>query len=125
MNTKNFVITMLAMAVLMTVSTTTFSQNVKKNEKTMKMTTSSVCEMCKKRLEEGLAYEKGIKDVSLDLNSKELTVVYNPKKTDESAITLLVNNLGYDANESKANPEAYEKLPACCKNHDGHKCTHH
>ncbi|HOV12493.1 MAG TPA: heavy-metal-associated domain-containing protein [Bacteroidales bacterium] len=125
MNTKKLVIILLSMAVLMSVSTMAFSQDVKKNEKTIKMTTSAVCEMCKKRLEEGLAYEKGIRDVSLDLNTKELTVVYNPKKTDESAIILLVNNLGYDANGSKANPEAYEKLPACCKKQDGHKCTHH
>ncbi|HNW89835.1 MAG TPA: heavy metal-associated domain-containing protein [Bacteroidales bacterium] len=124
MKAKNVIITTLVLAVFLLVSNVSFSQNVKKNEKEIKITTSAVCGMCKTRIEEGLAFEKGIKDAVLDLDTKVLTVVYNTKKTNEEQILTLINNMGYDANDTRANPEAYNKLPACCKNHDGHKCTH-
>lgn len=124
MKAKNVMITTLVLAVFLLVSNVSFSQNVKKNEKEIKITTSAVCGMCKTRVEEGLAFEKGVKDVVLDLDTKVLTVVYNTKKTNEEQILTIINNMGYDANDTKANPEAYNKLPACCKNHDGHKCTH-
>ncbi len=124
MKAKNVIITTLVLAVFLLVSNVSFSQNVKKNEKEIKITTSAVCGMCKTRIEEGLAFEKGIKDAVLDLDTKVLTVVYNTKKTNEEQILTLINNMGYDANDTRANPEAYNKLPACCKKHDGHKCTH-
>lgn len=124
MKAKNVMITTLVLAVFLLVSNVSFSQNVKKNEKEIKITTSAVCGMCKTRVEEGLAFEKGVKDVVLDLDTKVLKVVYNTKKTNEEQILTKINNMGYDANDTKANPEAYNKLPACCKNHDGHKCTH-
>ncbi|HOY33435.1 MAG TPA: heavy metal-associated domain-containing protein [Bacteroidales bacterium] len=125
MKTKKLIIASLMLMALMMVSTMTFSQKISKNEKEIQITTSAVCGMCKTHLEEGLAFEKGIKNVSLDLETKVLTVVYNAQKTDEARVLTLVNNLGYDANDTKANPEAYEKLPACCKKHtSGAKCTH-
>lgn len=124
MKTKNAIITTLLLAVFLLVSNSTFSQNVKKNEKEIKINTSAVCGMCKTRIEEGLAFEKGISNVSLDLETKVLTVVFNSNKTDETKILTLINNLGYDANDTKANPEAFAKLPACCKKKEGHQCTH-
>ncbi|MES2795503.1 MAG: heavy metal-associated domain-containing protein [Bacteroidota bacterium] len=81
----------------------------------IKIKTSAVCGMCKRKIEKNLAYEKGIEDVNLDIPSKILTVSYNPKKTNSATIKKIVNNTGYDADEMAATPEAYEKLSSCCK----------
>jgi periplasmic mercuric ion binding protein len=81
----------------------------------IKIKTSAVCGMCKDRIEQGLAFEKGIKDVSLDVDTKIATVKYNPSKINPDAIRKLISALGYDADSIPANKEAYEKLPKCCK----------
>lgn len=125
MKTKNLMLSMLVLALVMLVSNTGFSQNSTSKNKEIKIMTSAQCGMCKTRIENGLVYEAGIKNVSLDLESKILTVNYNPNKTNEAQIRTLVNNLGYDADNTNANAEAYAKLPACCKKPaPGSKCTH-
>ena len=40
---------------------------------------------------------------------------YNAKKTDLQTIKTAISKLGYDADELKADPEAYENLDGCCK----------
>jgi hypothetical protein len=44
-----------------------------------------------------------------------ITVYYNGKKTDLQAIKTAISNLGYDADDVKANLEAYANLDGCCK----------
>lgn len=115
MKTKRVIPAMLMLTILVMVSSCGFSQ---KNTKEIKIQTSAQCGMCKDRIEGAFAYEPGVKKSNLDLNNKVLTVVYNPAKTDENKLRLALNNLGYDADNTKANMAAYEKLPACCKKHD-------
>ena len=81
----------------------------------IKIKTSAVCGMCKDRIEQGLAFEKGIKDVILDVETKICTVKYNPSKTTPEDIRKAISKLGYDADDVLADEKAYEKLPACCK----------
>lgn len=115
MKTKNLFLSLLVISLFVLATNTAYSQNKKMSNKEVKITTSAQCGMCKTRIENGLAYESGIKNVSLDLETKVLTVIYNPKKTNPDNIRTLINNLGYDADDTKANKEAYDKLPACCK----------
>ena len=87
----------------------------KDNFKEVKIKTSAQCGMCKDRIEQAMAYEKGVKSAVLDLTTKELTVIYNVKKTSDAKIRLAISKIGYDADDVKADPEAYAKLPDCCK----------
>jgi mercuric ion binding protein len=86
-------------------------------KKTARITIKSsvVCGQCQERVESGLAFEKGVRDISVDLDKKEVTVTYNPEKTTPAAIRKALSKLGYDADEVKADPKAYEQLPYCCK----------
>ncbi|MFA5194722.1 MAG: heavy metal-associated domain-containing protein [Bacteroidales bacterium] len=97
MKTKNAMLTMCMMAVFMMASTMSFSQTTKPDKQVVKFKTNAHCGSCKNTMEQGLAYDKGIKDVSVDLDTKILTVVYNPKKTNEQNIKAKVNKLGYTA----------------------------
>ena len=103
----------LIIAVILITGTGVYAQT-SKNE-TAKIKTSAVCGQCKTRIEEGLAYEKGIKDATLDVETKIVTVHYNPSKTTVEDIRKAISRLGYDADEVPADKAAYAKLPACCK----------
>lgn len=81
----------------------------------LKVKTSAVCDMCKETIEKYVAFEKGVKKSNLDVESKILTVTYNPTKTTPEKIRLAVSKSGYDADDVAANPKAYKKLAACCK----------
>jgi periplasmic mercuric ion binding protein len=77
--------------------------------------TSAVCQQCKDRIEKNMAFEKGVRSVKLDLETKDLTVEYRTGKTTPDKLKKAVTKIGYDADELEADPKAYEKLPACCK----------
>lgn len=82
---------------------------------TVRIQTSSVCEMCKKTIEKHLSFEKGVSKSTLNLDDKIITVVFNPQKTDADKIRLAITKSGYDADSLKANPKAFSRLPDCCK----------
>ena len=85
--------------------------------------TSAVCSMCKEAIEYDLAFEKGVKSATLDVPSKVVTVVYNPKKTDADKIRKRITKVGYHADNFERDSVAYEKLPFCCK--DGTHADEH
>jgi mercuric ion binding protein len=95
-----------------------FAQEAKKGAE-VQFKTSAVCGMCKTTLEKGLAYEKGVNKATLDVKTKILTVNYNGQKTSVDKLQKAVNELGYDANASIANPRAYDRLDTCCKKEAG------
>jgi len=82
---------------------------------TIKIKTSSQCDMCKETIEKGMAFEKGVKKAVLDVETSILTVEYNPKKTNPDLIRKAVAATGYDADDVPAEKEAYDKLHSCCK----------
>jgi len=84
-------------------------------EEIVKIKTSAVCGSCKDRIEKGLKSEKGIVSVSLDLETKIVTVKFEGTKTNPDKIKEKITKLGYDADNLFADKTAYGKLPACCK----------
>lgn len=89
-----------------------------KNTEEIKILTSAQCEMCKTRIETAMAYEKGVAKSDLNLEDKVLTVTYKSGKTTPDKIRKALNSLGYDADETLADPKAYASLPPCCKKPD-------
>jgi len=51
----------------------------------------------------------------LDEKAMTITVYYNAEKTSLLAIKTALSKLGYDADEIKADVDAYDKLDGCCK----------
>ena len=82
---------------------------------TLSIKTSAQCEICKERIEEALAFAKGVKNSDLNVESKYLTVIYRPSKTDYFTICSEVSKTGYNADSIKADKKAYDRLPLCCK----------
>ena len=87
----------------------------KEKTKTIEIKTSAVCSMCKERIEHDMAFEKGVKEVELDLETKVVTITYKPNKTNKESLKKAITKIGYDADDLEAEKKAYDKLPACCK----------
>lgn len=88
-------------------------------EKEVKIKTSAICGMCKARIERNLAFEKGVKESTLDVKSKIVTIKYNPAKTDVAKLKVNISKTGYDAEEVMADEAGYARLPSCCKKGGG------
>jgi|KBSMisStaDraftv2_1062788.scaffolds.fasta_scaffold01189_4 copper chaperone CopZ len=73
------------------------------------------CEQCKQRIERYMTREDGIQKINVDYKRKTVKVVYLWDRTDVENIKTAIANVGYDAGDVPANPEAYKKLPTCCK----------
>ena len=73
------------------------------------------CGMCQKTIEVGLKKLLGVSSSKVDLKTKSTIVSYNPDKTNLANIEKKISDLGYQANNVKANEKSYEELPACCK----------
>ena len=71
--------------------------------------TSAQCDMCKKKIEDALRFEKGVKLATLDVKSKNVTVIFNSKKTDVDKIRKAISMLGYDADNIPADTASYNK----------------
>jgi periplasmic mercuric ion binding protein len=91
------------------------AQSIDNDKVTLNIKTSAQCSQCKDRIESAMIFEKGIKSVNLDLETKILTVVYKRGKNSDENIRLAVAKLGYDADNIKKNEKAYKNLPSCCK----------
>lgn len=105
---KKLILSLFALAIAFTV-------NAQSNVKTVGIKTSAVCEMCKDRLEKDLTFEKGVKSVNLDLETKVLNIAYIDGKTNPDLLRKRVTLVGYHADNLKRDPKAYEKLDPCCK----------
>lgn len=92
-----------------------FKANAQETTSEIKIKTSATCDMCKETIEKYVTFEKGVKKITVDVESKIATVVYNSKKTSPEKIKIAISNSGYDADEVHANAKAYEKLDDCCK----------
>lgn len=97
---------------------------VKGKNATLVVKTSAVCGSCKARIEKALLATDGVKEASVNLDSKNVKVKYDPKKLSENQVRLAINNVGYDADGQKADPAAYAKLPGCCQSGSKAACKH-
>ncbi len=89
-------------------------------DSTIVIKSTAQCGECKDKIENALNFEKGVKSSSVDVETKDVTVVYNAAKTSPEKIRIAISKAGYDADTIPADPKAYSRLKPCCTK-DGHK----
>jgi copper chaperone CopZ len=112
---KRLVILFVAFLGVAGLASPVLGQEKKKNYEEVEIKTSAVCGMCEERIEKGIAFEKGVKMVELNDETKVVTIGYDPRKTDAAALRTAISDLGYDADDVPADKKAHDKLPACCQ----------
>lgn len=111
---KNLLTSMSLLLLLTVWYTDSWAQKGGKDT-TVTVKTSVICDMCKERIERELVFEKGVKEVSVDLKAKTVKIIYKTGKTNIDKIRKAISKLGYRADEVLPDPKGQAKLPACCK----------
>jgi mercuric ion binding protein len=111
------VIAALALTTLaaQTKQTAETKQGKAKVETTVVKVPTVVCNSCVSTITKALKKVDGVKATKIDLEKTTATVTYVSTKTTLPMIEKAIANAGYDANNTKRDPAAYEKLDACCK----------
>lgn len=103
-------------------STNNYAQNRRSEWATIK-TPNVRCWECKKRLEDYMAREiaqteAGIIKMQINLLSGTTRVQYWPDRVNLGYIQTAFANAGFDADDIKAEPDSYKRLPTACKRAD-------
>ncbi|NNK83304.1 MAG: ATPase [Flavobacteriaceae bacterium] len=105
---------LLAIAILF-IGLTSFAQN--KNAKSS-LEVDGVCLMCKDRIEKACIKTKGVKSAVWNVDTHELKLIYDERKTNLDIIKQNIVAVGHDLKDLKASDEAYNSLHHCCKYRD-------
>ncbi len=77
------------------------------------------CENCVKKVEENIAFEKGVKDLKVSLEGQTVYIKYNAAKTDEAVLKAAIEKFYPVSGTVESGCES-----DCCGNHDGHNHDH-
>lgn len=75
---------------------------------------SGNCELCKARIEKAAKVD-GVLSAEWNMETKVLKVEYLPAKIKVETMHKNIAKVGHDTEKEKADEEAYNKLPDCCK----------
>ncbi len=106
---------LIILTVLMFAGITSFAQN--KNAKAS-LEVDGVCMMCKARIEKASIKTKGVKSAVWNVQTHELKLIYDERKTNLDSIKNNIVAVGHDTKDLKATDEAYNSVDACCKYRD-------
>ena len=53
------------------------------------------CNNCVKKVQENIAFEKGVKDLKVSLEEQTVAIKYDPAKTSEQVLKAAIESLGY------------------------------
>ncbi|MFT4071253.1 MAG: heavy metal-associated domain-containing protein [Dysgonamonadaceae bacterium] len=72
-------------------------QKDEKNKKDISVTfvVNMVCENCKAKIQKNISWEKGVKDLKVNLEEKTVSIRFNPEKTTEEKLKQAIEKLGY------------------------------
>ncbi len=59
------------------------------------------CHNCEQKIKKNIPYEKGVKDLTIDLDKKLVTVKYRPDKTDKDKLKKSIEKLGFTCEETQ------------------------
>lgn len=102
----------LLMIAVVLITTTAFSQS--KNERST-IDVDGVCGMCKERIEKAAIRTKGVKSAVWNVQSHELKLIYDGRKTNLDSIKSSVLKVGHDTMGLIASDEAYASVHPCCR----------
>jgi cation transport ATPase len=102
---------LLFSAFLIFIGISAYAQN--KNA-TAVLNVDGVCMMCKERIEKASIKTKGVKSAVWNVQTHELSVIYDERKTNLATINANIAAVGHDTETIKASDEAYNSVHPCC-----------
>lgn len=108
---------MKKLLVILTMLTTLVSFSQNKNAKAS-LEVDGVCLMCKDRIEKACIKTKGVKSAVWNVETHELKLIFDERKTNLETIHTNIAAVGHDTKEIKATDAAYASVHPCCKYRD-------
>lgn len=105
----------IVLVLTLLVTTITFAQN--KNTKAS-IEVDGVCNMCKERIEKAAIRSKGVKSAIWNVETHELKLIFDERKTNLKTIQQSIADVGHDTKEIKATEKAYNSVHPCCMYRD-------
>ncbi|WP_339831616.1 heavy-metal-associated domain-containing protein [uncultured Altibacter sp.] len=105
----------LLLVTVLLMTTTAFAQD--KNARAT-IEVDGICGMCKQRIKRASLNTKGVKSAVWSVETHQLSLIYDERKTDLATIQQNIANVGHDTHEIKATEEAYNSVHDCCKYRD-------
>ncbi len=97
---KRFATLLLAVITVGLLSAGLYAADKKKADiKEVTFLTSIDCKNCVKKVEAKLPYEKGVKDLKINLDEKTVWIKYDASRTDREKLAAAIVKLGYTAEE--------------------------
>jgi periplasmic mercuric ion binding protein len=93
----------LIVLLILSVSVTAQVKNDANKKKTEEVTfiVGMHCSACKAKIEKYIPLERGVVDIKVDIEKKELTVIYKPTKTSVEKLKKSIVELGYSCEEKQ------------------------
>lgn len=99
---------------LVVVLTTALSAEAqKKGEKTVVFHAVLHCESCKAKVEKNLPFEKGVKDLKIDMKAQTITVTYREDKNNAENLQKAIEKLQIEV-KGTASSKGEKQGAACC-----------
>ena len=73
------------------------------------------CDTCAKTIKSAVEKVQGVQSVSVDIKNKMAHVNFDPANTSQEKIEKAIAAAGYDANKTKRDEKAHDRLPTCCQ----------
>lgn len=127
MKTRNLLLTFLLSVVFVFGVCNIYAHEDKKNKKekkTIVLKAEIHCKSCKAKLEKNIPFEKGVRDLKVDMKAKTITVVYRADKNNKNNIIKAIEKLGINVfDNDTCDGKCGDK---CCKvTGDKSKCCKH
>ena len=90
------------------------------SDTTLSFKVFGVCEQCKERIEKATKI-KGVSNANWDVDTKMLTIQFDPSKISLNKIENRIVDVGHDIENKKAKDYIYKSLDACCLYRDINK----
>ncbi|MEO8819883.1 MAG: heavy-metal-associated domain-containing protein [Ginsengibacter sp.] len=104
----------LAMSTFFCLQNSSFAQQ-KAIQKAIIQTPGVMADACKVSIENFLVHEYGVSSVKADYHRHTVIVVWYTDRTNIENIKTALANMGYDADNVTAEPDAYKRLRPDCK----------
>jgi cation transport ATPase len=105
----------IILIVTLAITTLAFTQN--KNAKSV-IEVDGICGMCKERIEKAAIRTKGVKSALWSIETHQLKLIFDERKTDVKTISKNIAAVGHDTKEIKATEEQYLSVHGCCRYRD-------
>jgi copper chaperone CopZ len=74
-------------------------KDAKKKKEVVTFVVNMSCENCKAKIEKNVSWEKGVKDLRINLEKKTVTVTYDPQKITKEQLKKAIEKLEFSCEE--------------------------